>query len=74
VKPHYVFKKPADNTVILRFVEQRFNLPNLTQRDLAQPDLTEIFDFTKAAWATPPDLNNVKQPADAPCDIKDKTP
>jgi phospholipase C len=74
VKPHYVFKKPADNTAILRFIEQRFNLPNLTQRDLAQPDLTEIFDFTKAAWATPPDLSKVNQLADAPCDILDKTP
>jgi phospholipase C len=74
IKPHYVFHQKADNTAILRFIEKRYNLPALTQRDLFQPDLTEMFDFTKAAWATPPDLTKVVQPADAPCDIKDKTP
>lgn len=63
-KPHFVSHQPSDATAILKFIEERFNLPNLTKRDAAQPDL-DFFDFTKAAWATPPTLPN--QPADASC-------
>ncbi|PYY00461.1 MAG: hypothetical protein DMG63_06010 [Acidobacteria bacterium] len=71
VKPHFVSHQPSDTTSILKFIEQRFNLPNLTKRDAAQPDL-DFFDFTKAAWATPPTLPN--QPADAPCAAYAKNP
>jgi phospholipase C len=71
VKPHFVSHQKSDTTAILRFIEQRFNLPNLTRRDAAQPDL-DFFDFTKAAWATPPALPN--QPADAPCAAYAKNP
>ncbi|PYY18737.1 MAG: hypothetical protein DMG60_07160 [Acidobacteria bacterium] len=71
VKPHFVSHQPSDTTSILKFIEQRFNLPNLTQRDAAQPDL-DFFDFTKAAWATPPTLPN--QPADASCAAYAKNP
>jgi phospholipase C len=70
-KPHYVSHQASDTTAILKFIEQRFNLPNLTKRDAAQPDL-DFFDFTKAAWATPPTLPN--QPADAPCAAYAKNP
>jgi phospholipase C len=70
-KPHYVSHLAADNTAILKFIEQRFNLPNLTKRDAAQPDL-DFFDFTKASWATPPTLPN--QPADAACAAYVKNP
>src|SRR5947209_11464762 len=45
-KPHYVSHTPMDFTAVLKLVEKRFSLPNLTQRDLAQPDMTEFFDFT----------------------------
>jgi phospholipase C len=71
VKPHFVSHQPSDNTAILKFIEQRFNLANLTKRDAAQPDL-DFFDFTKAAWATPPTLPN--QPADANCAAYSKNP
>lgn len=71
VKPHFVSHQASDTTAILKFIEQRFNLPNLTKRDAAQPDL-DFFDFTKAAWATPPTLPN--QPADAPCAAYAKNP
>ena len=71
VKPHFVSHQPSDTTSILKFIEQRFNLPNLTKRDAAQPDL-DYFDFTKAAWATPPTLPN--QPADAECAAYAKNP
>jgi len=70
-KPHFVSHQPSDTTAILKFIEQRFNLPNLTKRDAAQPDL-DFFDFTKAAWATPPTLPN--QPADAVCAAFAKNP
>jgi phospholipase C len=29
-------------------------LPALTQRDAAQMDMTEFFDFQNVPWATPP--------------------
>ena len=52
-KLHYVSHTPMDYTAVLKFVEKRFNLPNLTLRDAAQADMTEFFDFT-APNMTPP--------------------
>ncbi|HWC19952.1 MAG TPA: alkaline phosphatase family protein [Terriglobales bacterium] len=73
VKPHVVSHKPADATAILKFIEKRFNLPNLTKRDLAQPDFDpEFFDFTKPSQLTPPTLP--VQPGDAPCAAYAKNP
>jgi phospholipase C len=43
-----------DYTAILKLIETRFNLPSLTARDAAQPDMTEFFDFVNVPWATPP--------------------
>jgi len=51
---NYVSHTPADTTAILKMIETRFNLSNLTQRDAAQPDMTEFFDFTNPPWMTPP--------------------
>jgi len=53
-KKHYVSHTAADYTAILKLIETRFNLPALTQRDAAQMDMTEFFDFTNPPWATPP--------------------
>ena len=53
-KQNYVSHTPADTTAILKFVETRFNLSPLTQRDAAQMDMTEFFDFTNPVWLTPP--------------------
>jgi phospholipase C len=64
---HYVSHTIADYTAILRFIEMRFNLPNLTARDAAQMDMREFFDFTAKPWATPPPLNERQQPVDKPC-------
>lgn len=63
-KPHYVSHTPMDYTAVLKFVEKRFNLPNLTARDAAQPDMDEFFDFTapNANPGTPP-----AQPQSLPC-------
>ena len=53
-KANYVSHTVMDYTAILKLIETRFNLPNLTARDAAQPDMTEFFDFVKVPWATPP--------------------
>jgi phospholipase C len=64
-KPHYVSHTPMDYTAVLKFVEKRFNLPTLTQRDAAQADMSEFFDFT-APNLTPP--TPVTQPTGLVCD------
>jgi phospholipase C len=53
-KQHYVSHTTADFTAILKFIETRFGLPSLTNRDAAQMDMTEFFDFNNPAWVTPP--------------------
>ena len=53
---HYVSHTPMDHTAVIKFVESRF-IPNyapLTNRDAAQSDLLEFFDFNNIPWATPP--------------------
>lgn len=66
-KKGYVSHTVMDTTAILKFIEQRFNLPNLTARDAAQPDMSEFFDFTNIPDQTPP--TPPAQPTDAPCTI-----
>jgi phospholipase C len=53
-KKNYVSHTVADYTAILKFIETRFNVPSLTKRDAAQPDMTEFFDFKNVPWTTPP--------------------
>lgn len=53
-KQHYVSHTVADYTATLKLIETRFGLPPLTQRDAAQMDMTEFFDFKNPAWLTPP--------------------
>ena len=53
-KKHFVDHTVADYTAILKLIETRFNLAPLTQRDAAQPDMTEFFDFNFPPWLTPP--------------------
>jgi phospholipase C len=53
-KPHYVSHTAMDYTAVLKLVETRFNLPNLNQRDAAQPDMFEFFDFVNAPNLNPP--------------------
>jgi phospholipase C len=53
-KKNYVSHTVADYTAILKFIETRFGLPALTQRDAAQMDMTEFFDFQNVPWATAP--------------------
>jgi hypothetical protein len=45
-----------DHTAVIKFVENRFinASTNLTNRDAAQPNLLDFFDFTRIPWSTPP--------------------
>jgi phospholipase C len=55
-KAHYVSHIPMDHTAVIKFVESRFigASAHLTNRDAAQPNLLDFFDFTGVPWATPP--------------------
>lgn len=67
-KKNFVSHTPMDYTAYLKFIETRFGLPSLTQRDASMPDLTEFFDFTNGGpWATPP--TPPKQLTNGPCDF-----
>jgi phospholipase C len=65
VKKNYVSHTPMETTSILKLIETRFGLPALTARDAAAPDMTEFFDFSAPAWATPPPLPD--QPTSGVC-------
>jgi phospholipase C len=53
---HYVSHIPMDHTAIIKFVENRFigSSAHLTNRDAAQPNLLDFFDFNAAPWTNPP--------------------
>jgi phospholipase C len=55
-RKHYVSHIPMDHTAIIKFVENRFinSSAHLTNRDAAQPNLLDFFDFQNMPWATPP--------------------
>jgi phospholipase C len=55
-KPAFVSHVVHDHTSILRFIEYRFGLPSLSNRDAAADPMLEFFDFTTPAFATPPSL------------------
>jgi phospholipase C len=66
-KKNFVSHTPMDFTAVLKLIETRFALPNLTARDASMPDMTEFFDFSTASgpWATPP--TPPTQPKNLPC-------
>ncbi len=64
-KHGYISHTVADYTAFLKFIETRFNLPSLTKRDAAQPDMTEFFDFANSPNLHPP--TPPVQPQDGPC-------
>lgn len=64
-KPNFVSHTVMDYTAILKFIETRFDLPSLSKRDAAQPDMTEFFDFVNAPWEIPPFPPD--QPVTGPC-------
>jgi phospholipase C len=55
-KPHFVSHRVSDHTSIPAFIERRFNLPPLTQRDAKANTLLEYFDFAHPHFTKPPKL------------------
>lgn len=55
-KPGFVSHAVHDHTSILRFIETRFDLPALTNRDANALPLLDLFDFSHAALMNPPVL------------------
>ncbi|TMM13703.1 MAG: hypothetical protein E6G01_14205 [Actinobacteria bacterium] len=55
-KPHFVSKVVNDHTSILRFIELRFGLSTLTNRDAHANPMLEFFNFSHPAFASPPTL------------------
>src|SRR5579862_44166 len=51
---NYVSHTVRDTTSVLNFVEERFGLAPLTNRDASQPKMDEFFNFTSPPWVTPP--------------------
>lgn len=64
-RKHHVSHTVADFTATLRLIQRRHALPSLTQRDAAQMDMTEFFDFAAPPWVTPPNIP--AQPTNGPC-------
>jgi phospholipase C len=60
-KPHYTSHVATDTTAVLKFIESRFNVPSLTNRDAAASDMSDFFDFTSPARVAIPALP--EQPA-----------
>jgi phospholipase C len=55
-KKGYVSGVVQDHTSILRFVERKWNLGAMTRRDAKANDMTDYFDFRRAAFRTPPKI------------------
>jgi phospholipase C len=55
-KAHFVSHVVHDHTSILRFIETRFGLPALTNRDAQADPMLEFFDFSHPSFAVPPRL------------------
>ena len=55
-KSHYVSHVTDEHTSILRFIEYRFGLPSLTNRDANADPMLDMFDFASPAFTTPPTL------------------
>ena len=63
-RKHYVSHMPMDHTAVIKFVESRFigTGAHLTNRDAAQPNLLDFFDFTECPWSTPPTIRLCRTP------------
>ncbi|MDQ6946790.1 MAG: alkaline phosphatase family protein [Actinomycetota bacterium] len=55
-RAHFVSHTVYDHTSILRFIETRFGLPSLSQRDAHADPMLGMFDFTRMTFAAPPPL------------------
>jgi phospholipase C len=56
-KHHYVSHRTQDHTSILKFIEMKFNLPALTDRDANADDLLSMFDWKHPDYETVPNFS-----------------
>ncbi len=61
VKHHFVSHATYDHTSILKFVEQKWNLPALTARDANADGFSDLFDFAHPDFAVKPDPSLAKE-------------
>ena len=66
-KPHHLSHVVTDHTSILRFLELRFDLPALGARDANADVPLDFFDFSTAAFATPPTMPDATPNAAKSC-------
>ncbi len=62
----YVSHTVTDQTSVLRFIQTRFDLPALTNRDANADPLLEFFDFASPPFMTPPNLPAARIDPDHP--------
>lgn len=55
-KAHYVSHEIHSHTSIVRFIQARFNLPALTNRDANSDAMLDFFDFGHPPFMEPPEL------------------
>ncbi len=71
-RPQTVIHLQTDYTSILRLIEERFNVPALTQRDATIPDMADpqngFFDFSAPHLLVPPPLPT--QPTNGTCNYQ----
>ena len=65
-KPNYISHTPMESTSVWKFIETRFGVPSLTQRDATANDMSDFFDFASPPRLAIPTLPD--QPTSAPCD------
>jgi phospholipase C len=61
-KRNHVSHVVYDHTSVLKFLETKWNLPAMTYRDANAHNLLDMFDFSHAGFAEPPDLPAPKNP------------
>jgi phospholipase C len=76
-KPDYISHFPYDFTSILKFIEERWNLAHLTERDDRANDLSDVFDFDQkplAPLVIPVPQNVTKRTIEPFCEYKPSVP
>lgn len=72
-RPGYISNVVHDHTSILRFIEDKWNLPALTNRDASANSVTDLLDFSRPALLEPPSLDAPANPltSDPSCTTAD---
>jgi phospholipase C len=70
VKASFISKQQHDFGSILKFIEERYNLPSLNVADLPADDFSDCFDFNQ----TPLTFKTIQAPVKAKFFLNDKTP